>query len=184
MKKIKKRIIDAMCNFQIKHCSIKKRAMLLRKYSHVSIGERCEVYPSVSFGSEPYLITIGNDVRITAGVKFCTHDGGLWVIRKYKNIPDIDLFGEIVIGNNVHIGWDSIIMPNVHIGDNVIIGCGSIVTHDIPDNSIAAGVPAKIIKNIDEYYNQHISEFSHTKQLTPLEKEKYLKEEYNRRNGI
>lgn len=46
------------------------------------IGNGCEIYRSVNFGSEPYLISIGNDVRITSGVKFCTHDGGIWTLRK------------------------------------------------------------------------------------------------------
>ena len=44
-------------------------------------------------------------------------------------------------------------MPGVTIGSNCVIGCGAVVTHDIPDNSIAAGVPAKVIKSLDEYLN-------------------------------
>ena len=48
------------------------------------IGNGCEIYRSVNFGSEPYLISIGNDVRITSGVKFCTHDGGIWTLRKKR----------------------------------------------------------------------------------------------------
>lgn len=63
-----------------------------------------------------------------------------------------DRFGKIVVGNNAHIGIDSIIMPGVHIGDNVIIGAGSIVTRDIPSNTVAVGVPCKPIETIDEYY--------------------------------
>lgn len=47
----------------------------------VKIGENCEIYSSASFGSEPYLIKIGNHVRINTGVKFVTHDGGVWVLR-------------------------------------------------------------------------------------------------------
>ena len=59
----------------------------------VKIGEDCEIYKSVNFGSEPYLISLGNHVRINAGVQLITHDGGMWVLRsdysgfadKYKN---------------------------------------------------------------------------------------------------
>ena len=90
------------------------------------IGENCEIFPNVEFGSEPYLITIGNNVRITNGVKFVTHDGGVWVLRNL-GLKDIDCFGEIIIGDNVHIGWNAIIMPNVKIGDNCVIGAGAVV---------------------------------------------------------
>ena len=103
----------------------------------------------ISFGSEPYLVEIGNDVTITSGVKFETHDGGAGVFR--KEYPGINIFGEIIIGNNVFIGHDVKIMPHVKIGNNVVIGAGSIVTKDIPNNVVVAGIPARIIKSIEEY---------------------------------
>ena len=59
--------------------------------------------------------------------------------------------GEIIIGRNVWIGDKVSIFGGVTIGDNVIIGAGSIVTHDVPSNCMVAGAPAKIIKNcVDE----------------------------------
>lgn len=137
------------------------------------LGSGCEIYPEVEFGSEPYLIEIGDNVRITNGVKFVTHDGGLWVLRNLGQ-HDIDLFGKIRIGNNVHIGWNAIIMPGVTIGDNVVIGCGAVVTKDIPSNSVAAGVPAKVLKTLDEYAHQNEHKFLHTKLLTPKEKKEYI----------
>ena len=57
----------------------------------------------------------------------------------------------VTIGNNVFVGAGSIILPGVHIGNRVIIGAGSIVTKDIPDNSVAAGNPARVICSLDEY---------------------------------
>ena len=54
----------------------------------------------------------------------------------------------VTIGNNVWIGGNSVINPGVNIGNNVVIGSGSVVTHDIPDNVVAAGNPAKIIKRL------------------------------------
>lgn len=141
----------------------------------VRIGTGCEINRNTSFGSEPYLISLGNKVRTTYGVKFITHDGGLWGVRnmvgEYKNI---DLFGSIKVGNNVHIGMDSIIMPGVTIGNNVIIGCGAIVTKDIPDNSVAVGVPAKVIESIDEYITKHKENYMFTKQLNYVDKKTYL----------
>lgn len=115
------------------------------------LGVDCEIYPDVEFGSEPYMITIGNHVRITNGVRFVTHDGGVWVLRNL-GLENADIFGKIEIGDNVHIGWNAIIMPNVSIGNNCVIGAGAVVTKSIPDNSVAVGVPAKVIESIDEYY--------------------------------
>jgi acetyltransferase-like isoleucine patch superfamily enzyme len=113
----------------------------------VSIGERCEIRGGVNFGSEPYLIKIGDHVRINAGVQLITHDGGTWVLREYADIENrenLTLFKKIEIGNNVHIGSDALIMPGVTIGDNCIIGCGAVVTKSVPSNSVAVGVCCKI----------------------------------------
>lgn len=143
----------------------------------VSIGEKCEIFSSASLGGEPYLVSIGNKVRITSNVVFITHDGGVWVYRNmYPELSDIDLFGRIRIGNNVHIGNNAVIMPGVTIGDNVIIGVGAIVTHDIPSNTIAAGVPARPIESLTEYLDKHKEDFVHTFALSSEEKKRVLKD--------
>ncbi len=154
---------------------IRKNPVKFWKLGGVKIGSDCEIYPSVSFGSEPYLVEIGNHVRITDGVKFITHDGGVWVLRGLKDeYKDIDLFGKITVGDNVHIGMDVTIMPGVKIGSNCVIGCGAIVTKDIPDNSIAVGVPAKVIKTIDEYEANNKEEFMHTKGMNSKDKKEFI----------
>lgn len=150
----------------------------------VHMGSDCDIYSTASFGSEPYLITLGNHVRVNHNVTFVTHDGGVWVLREYLNSVDsknIDLFGKIVVGNNVHIGTNAIIMPGVTIGNNCIIGCGAIVTKNIPDNSVAVGVPARVIESIDEYVSKHEKEFDFTvrkKNFKGKEKKKYLTDKY------
>lgn len=149
----------------------------------VTIGDRCEIR-GAKFSSEPYLISIGDHVRVNSGVEFVTHDGGAWVLRelsRVENHENITLFGPITIGNNVHIGSNAILMPNVRIGNNCIIGCGAIVTHDIPDNSIAVGVPAKVIETIDEYEKKHIKDYCFTKNFTPTQLKEFLLEKYPRR---
>ena len=118
-------------------------------------------------------------MRITSGCKFVTHDGGVWVLRNTKQLENADIFGRIIIKDNVHIGMNSIIMPNVTIGNNCIIGCGAVVTKDVPDNSIIGGVPAKYIKSIEEYYEKHKEDCDYTKRLSRKEKRKYLEEKYN-----
>lgn len=141
------------------------------------IGSGCSIVSNVSFGSEPYLITIGDNVRLTENVRLITHDGGVWVARhldeKYKNA---DLFGKITIGNNVHIGVNAVIMPGVTIGDNVIIGCCAVVTRDIPDNSVAVGVPARVIETVDEYVDKNKNGFVYTKHFSEKEKKAIIEE--------
>lgn len=145
------------------------------------IGDECRIYPSASLGSEPYLVKIGNHVRINNGVIFVTHDGGFWVVRglsKLGTIPaDVingEIFGKISIGNNVHIGTNSIIMPNVHIGNNCIVGCGAVVTKNIPNNSVAVGVPAKVIETVYEYYEKNKSNLVPSKNMTQEAKKLFL----------
>lgn len=149
------------------------------KNKGLKIGEGCELYSSASFGSEPYLVTIGDKVRVNSNVKFITHDGGCWVIRNlYSSLNDVDLIKPIKIGNNCHIGTGVTIMPGVTIGNNCIIGVGAIVTKDIPDNSIAVGVPARVIETIDDYLKKHENDFIHSKQYTSEEKKILLQEKF------
>lgn len=114
------------------------------KKSGVQIGENCEIYKSANFGSEPYLIQIGNHVRINAGVQLITHDGGYWVLRNKKSgfgdeFVEADKFGKIIIHDNVHIGTNAIIMPGVEIGEDSVIACGAVVPHSVPPNSVGGG---------------------------------------------
>lgn len=114
----------------------------------VKVGKNCRLFSS-NFGSEGYLIEIGDHVTITDGVQFITHDGGIWVFRHQD--PEADVFGKIVIGNNVFIGINTIILPGVRLGDNTVVGAGSVVTKSFAGNQVIAGNPARIICTLDEY---------------------------------
>ena len=141
------------------------------------IGENCQIWASASLGSEPYLVRIGNHVRLTDNVKITTHDGGVWVVRNmYESYRDVDIFKRVTIGDNVHIGPNVCIMPGVSIGSNVIVGCGAIVTKDIPDGSVAAGVPARVISSVADYLSRHESDFVHTKAMSDNDKRDFLTE--------
>lgn len=148
----------------------------------VKIGNECRlinIKPGFgTFGSEPYLITIGNHVTITANVQFVTHDGGVWVFR--LDDPAIDLFGEIVIEDNVFIGYGALVMPCVHIGSNCVVGAGSVVTKNVPSNVVVAGVPAKIICTIDDYKESVLKQCDRIKHLSNCEKKNYLLKKFNR----
>tara|TARA_B100001063_G_scaffold70884_1_gene64983 strand:- start:5772 stop:6302 length:531 start_codon:yes stop_codon:yes gene_type:complete len=146
---------------------------------HFGDGCRFIAVKRQTFGSEPYLIKLGNFVSISEGVRFITHDGGVWVHRNLdKSNEKIDHFGRIVIGNNVFIGMNVTILPNINIGDNCVIGTGSIVTKDIPSNSVVAGVPAKVLSSVDKYYSKNKNNFVNLKGLNHREKEKILRETY------
>ena len=89
----------------------------------VTVGNDCALFRIV-YGSEPWLISIGDRVQITDGVRLLTH-GGSWLMRSVR--PTYDSFGEVRIGNDVYIGNAAIILPGVSIGSNVLIaagGCG------------------------------------------------------------
>ena len=122
-----------------------------------NIGENCSfIGRNISLSSEPYLISIGNNVRVSFDVVFITHDGGTFVLRREQ--PNVSLYGKIDVGNNVFIGARSIILPNVKIGNNCIIAAGSVVTRDVKDGMIVGGVPAKVISNINDYKEKHKDE--------------------------
>jgi acetyltransferase-like isoleucine patch superfamily enzyme len=143
--------------------------------------EKCRllVEPLAAFGSEPYLITIGQNVEITAGVVFITHDGAAWTLRNFdEKYSKLDVFGPIKIGDNVFIGNNAIILPGVTIGDNVVIGAGSVVSKDIPSGSVAAGVPCKVIRSLEEYGEKSLTKVGamNTKGLSQAEKKRMIQE--------
>lgn len=154
------------------------------RQSGVKIGEGCTLLGRVEWGSEPYLVEIGNNVRITSGVCFVTHDGGVHVLRRewdgHEACPNIDVFGRIKVGSNVFIGIRSIIMPGVTIGDNVVIGAGSIVTKDIPSNTVACGVPARPVRTLEEYAEKVNRSGVPTKGMGANEKKAFLLEHFKK----
>jgi acetyltransferase-like isoleucine patch superfamily enzyme len=116
------------------------------------VGENT-ILSSINLGSEPYLVEIGNNCHITYNVSFITHDGAIWVLKRKYDFKGTK-YGKIIIGDNVYIGNHSIILPNVEIGSNCVIGAGSVVTKSIPSDSVYAGNPAKFICTIEEYYRK------------------------------
>lgn len=136
----------------------------------VQVGERCSFMEvnRTMFGSEPYLVRLGNHVRLAGEVRFVTHDGGMWVLRDKH--PDLDVVAPIAVGNNVFIGLRATILPGVTIGSNVVIGAGAIVTSDIPDNTVAVGVPARPLRTLEEYEATSLALGIHAKSMAPTEK--------------
>lgn len=143
----------------------------------VNMGDNVNLYGNPGWGSEPWIITLGSNVYITAGVKFITHDGGTLLFRHLE--PDLEITKPIVVGNDVYIGNNVIILPGVTIGNCVVVGAGAVVTKDIPDNSVVGGVPARVIKSTDEYFNKLKRESLHLGHLKGQEKDEALMKYYD-----
>lgn len=148
------------------------------KYIGVNAGRDLHIYgnPLNMFGSEPWCITLGDNVHITKEVLFITHDGGTLLYRKL--IPDLEITKPIVVGNDVYIGVRSIIMPGVKIGNNCIIAAGSVVTKDVPDNCVVGGVPARFIKTSEDYLKKTEEISLHLGHLKGKEKDKALRKHF------
>ena len=142
----------------------------------VNMAGGVHLYGTVDWSTEPWIITLGKNVHITDGVKFLTHDGGTLLYR--NQIPDLEITKPITVGDNVYIGNNVIILPGVTIGNNVVIGVGAVVTKNIPDNSVAVGVPARVIKTADEYLKKLKRESLHLGHLKGQEKDKALMKYY------
>lgn len=134
------------------------------------------IHPNI-WSSEPYLITIGDNTTISFDTVFITHCGETRVLR---NLAENDrerqtvIYKKITVGNNCFIGCRCTILPGVTIGNNVIVGAGSVINHDIPDNMVCAGVPAKVLCTIDEYKYKHQDEFLYCVNLPYNDKKRYL----------
>lgn len=116
----------------------------------MSVGENFSMQQDCLIDySHCWLISIGDNVTLAPRVHILAHDASTLRSTGYTKI------GEVVIGNDVFVGAGTIILPNTHIGDKCIIGAGSVVSKDIPANSVAAGSPAKVIMSYDDYASRH-----------------------------
>ena len=122
------------------------------KMAGVKIGSGSKIAATVDIDhSAPELITIGNNVWVTRGVMLLCHQRDLTQYEVGKPVMDCELvYKPIVIKDGAHIGIGAIVMPGVTIGKNVVIGAGSVVTKDIPDDVIAVGNPCKVVRKITE----------------------------------
>lgn len=163
----------AVCELQVR-----KDPVGFARSLGVRVGKDCELLGTNrgTWGSEPYLITIGDRVLITADVHFITHDGAIWVYRAEH--PEIDRFGPITVGNNVFIGTGTVLLPGVTIGDDAIIGASSVVNRDVPSRTVVAGVPARPICSIDDYWQKNLPQFTHIHTRPEAEKRKLLLERF------
>ncbi len=98
-----------------------------------------------------WLIEIGDNVTMAPRVHILCHDASTKAFLGYTKI------GRVTIGSNVFIGADTVVLPGVTIGNNVVIGANSTVTHDIPDNTVVVGSPARPLCTLEEYLEKEKS---------------------------
>ena len=159
--------IKSLCLELIKIISPVRHARLIG----VNLGSNCLIYRSMEWPSEPYLVTIGNNVQLTRGVAIHTHGGGNVIRRK---VSDFDVFGKVVIKDWAYIGSHAQIMPGVTIGEGAMVAAGSIVTKSVPDGMVVGGNPARLLCSVDEYLERNIQYNMHTKGLDEKEKKQRL----------
>lgn len=146
------------------HCHASKIEYL--RLLGARIGERCSIYTDPhNFGTEPWLVEIGDGVTLGQGVQLITHDGTSRIFR--DRLPGMspfgNRFGTIVIRDHCFIGNNAILLPGVEIGPDSAVGAGSVVTRSVPPRTIVAGNPARPIKTLDEYVE------SYRQRMVPLE---------------
>lgn len=133
-----------------------------------------------------WLIEIGDNVTIAPRVHILCHDASTKQFLNYTKI------GRVTIGNNVFIGAESVVLPGVTIGSNVIIGAGSTITHDVPDNVVVAGSPARVICTLEEYLEKEKKRMENApcygeeftlRKAVPMEKRMQQKQELNGKIG-
>jgi acetyltransferase-like isoleucine patch superfamily enzyme len=120
----------------------------------VKVGSGCRILTR-SFGTEPFLIKIGNNVTISNHVRFVSHDGSTWLIRdeagrRYSYAPT-------EVGDFVFVGAGRTLILGVSIGDNVIVGAASIVTKSVPNGVVVAGNPAQFIGRYQDFAARHLA---------------------------
>jgi acetyltransferase-like isoleucine patch superfamily enzyme len=120
---------------------------LRRHGKFYQIGEHCSILSTTVF-TDPAYVRIGNNVHFSS----CTligHDGVVAMLNRAYEMK-LDSVGKIDIGDNVFIGFNAIVLPNVTIGSNAIVAAGAVVTKNVAPGDIVAGIPAKPIGRVDD----------------------------------
>lgn len=139
--------IACMINGEVSTSRLIKRGLKVGKDFNRQQG--CFIDPT-----HAWLIEIGNNVTFSIRVTILAHDAST------KKSLDYTKIGRVVIGDNVFIGANSTVLPNVKIGNNSVVGANSLVNKDVPDNCVVAGNPARVICSLDEFIDKNKKKMS------------------------
>lgn len=120
---------------------------LRRHGKFYAIGEHCSILTTTVF-TDPAYVRIGNNVRFSS-CSLIGHDGVVAMLNHAYDLK-LDSVGKIDIGDNVFIGFNAIVLPNVTIGSNAIVAAGAVVTKNVAAGDIVAGIPAKPIGRVED----------------------------------
>lgn len=150
-----KRVINSIKLYWVQSNSDRYCCYLRKKGIEIGTGTHICARTCRIDDTRPSLVMIGNNCYLNEHFTLLTHD---FVTGVFLNtgLNFINSSGRVTIGNNVRFGQNVMVLKGVTIGDNCFIGAGSIVTKDIPSNSIAVGIPCKVIMSLEEYYNKRL----------------------------
>lgn len=136
---------------EFKFAGYEKKERMLRKICY-HVGKNTRICND-DFGAEPYMISIGNDAIVAAGVKFIEHDASFYNMCRYNGVSakEYEKIGPIILRDNCFVGGYSILLQGTDIGENSVIAAGSLVNKKIPPNQVWGGVPAHFIMNVSDY---------------------------------
>lgn len=166
-----------MLNLLFRKDGFKKAKYLKEKKIFHKQGENCFYHPW-NIPSEPFLISLHDNVIIASNVRLITHDITCYMFNQHPILKDKGIqkyyMGTIEIFDNVFIGANSTIMYNVKIGPDAIVAAGSVVTKDVKPGTIVGGAPAKVIGNINDIFDKRLK-YSNTfsNKISKDEIEKY-----------
>lgn len=134
------------------------RIKYIKKY-HVfdAVGENFFFQPR-KLPSDPKFIRFHNNVSVAADVTFVNHDVLYLVLRNLDKRQNSEHMGCIEVMDNVFIGLGAVILSDVRIGPNAVVAAGSVVTKDVPPNSVVGGVPARVIGSFVELKEKRLKE--------------------------
>lgn len=112
------------------------------------IGPDCSIQPNVII-TDPAFVSLGRNVRLS-GCTLFGHDGSVNMLNRAFELQ-LDSVGPVILGDDVFVGHGAIVLPGVRIGSRVIVAAGAVVSRDLPDDCVAAGVPAVPVRSLDEH---------------------------------
>ena len=157
--------------------SWKKRSKWLKKHNiFMEYGDHVLFQPR-KLPNDPKFIRIHNNVAVATDVFFVNHDVIHFVFEGEEQKKVKSHLGCIEIMDNVFIGANSTIMPDVRIGPNAIVAAGSVVTKDVPEGTIVGGVPARVIGKYDDLLKKRIEE---SLLIKTTDRKERIEEEWNK----